>query len=78
MYLPTPEFSKSIDEEVLERYMHVGRVRIADDTLITKHRYKGLTLIPKGKDRLDVIRYGTECHHGMDCSFRLDSIIRSH
>ena len=72
MYRPTPEISKSIDEEVLERKMHVEGVRIADEILITEHGYEGLTLIPKGKDKLDVIRHSTECHHGMDCSFRFD------
>ena len=75
MYLPDPKISKFIDEEVLERYMHVGGVKIGDDILISEHGYENLTLIPKGKEMLDVIRHGAECHHGMDCQFRLDSII---
>ena len=74
MYLPNPEISKFIDEEVLERYMHVGGIRIEDDILITERGYENLTLIPKGKEMLDVIRHGAECHHGMDCQFRLDSV----
>ena len=53
MYLPNPEISKFIDEEVLERYMHVGGVRIEDDLLITEHGYENLMLIPKGKEMLD-------------------------
>ena len=69
MYLPNPEI------EVLEQSMHVRGVKIEDDILITEHGYENLTLIPKGKEMLDVIRHGTECHHGMDCQFRLDSII---
>ena len=50
MYLPNLEISKFIDEEELERYIHVGGVRIEDDMLITEHGYENLTLIPKGKE----------------------------
>lgn len=77
VYLPNPEVSKFIDEEVLERYMHVGGVRIEDDILITKHGYENLTLTPKGKEMLDIIRDGAECHHGNGCPFSMDAVRRS-
>ncbi len=53
--------------------MHVGGVRIEDDILITRHGYENLTLTPKGKEMLDIIRDGAECHHGFECRFRLDA-----
>lgn len=74
MYLPDPETSKFIDEEVLEWYMHVGGLRIEDDILMIERDYNKTTLIPKGKEMLDVIRQGAECHYGMDCQFRLDPV----
>ena len=73
MYLPNPEIASFIDEEVLKRYLHVGGVRIEDDILITKDGYENLTLTPKGKEMLDIIRDGAECHHGIECRFRLDA-----
>ena len=70
-YLPNPEISKLINEEVLERYMHVGGVRIEDNILITKHGHENLTMTSKGKEMLDIIRDGAECHHGIECRFPL-------
>ena len=69
MYLPDPKFVELIDKEVLDRYMHVGGVRIEDDILITASGYENLTTAPKGKDMLEIIRKGAECNHGIDCSF---------
>ncbi|KAK3168300.1 hypothetical protein OEA41_004747 [Lepraria neglecta] len=74
LYLKDPHFAKYIDEKVLERYMHVGGVRIEDDILITKDGYENLTLAPKGKEMLDVIRDGAKCTHGEGCSFRANGV----
>ena len=74
LYLKDPDFAKHIDEKVLERYMHVGGVRIEDDILITKDGYENLTLAPKGKEMLDVIRDGAQCTHGEGCSFRANGV----
>ena len=49
VYPANPEISQFIVVEVLQRYMHVGGVRIEDDILITKHKYENLTLTPKGE-----------------------------
>lgn len=73
VYLPNPQIAKFIDEEVLERYTHVGGVRIEDDILITKHGHENLTMTPKGKEMLDIVRDGAGCHHGIECRFRLDA-----
>lgn len=67
LYLPNPTFAKFIDEEVLARYMHVGGVRIEDDILITKDGYENLTMTPKGKEALKIIREGANCEHGTSC-----------
>lgn len=67
MYLPIPEFVELIDESVLDRYMHVGGVRIEDDILITANGYENLTSAPKGKEMLRIIRDGAKCQHGVDC-----------
>ena len=50
--------------------MHVGGVRIEDDILITKDGYENLTLAPKGKEMLDIIKEGAKCEHGDHCSMR--------
>ncbi|KAL2038574.1 hypothetical protein N7G274_008622 [Stereocaulon virgatum] len=73
-YLEDSHFAKYIDEEVLDRYMHVGGVRIEDDILITKDGYENLTLAPKGKEMLDIIRDGARCKHGEECKNRGTSI----
>ncbi|KAF2480443.1 peptidase M24 [Neohortaea acidophila] len=57
-YLDHPEHRKYIDRKVLERYMHVGGVRIEDDILITKDGYENLTTAPKGEEMLRIIRKG--------------------
>lgn len=65
LYLSDPHYSKFINEEVLEQYMHVGGVRIEDDILITKDGYENLTTAPKGKEMLKIIRDGVKCDHGI-------------
>lgn len=50
--------------------MHVGGVRIEDDILITAKGYENLTLAPKGREMLDIIRGGAKCKHGDDCCLR--------
>lgn len=54
------EFNKFVDKHVLEKYMHVGGVRIEDDILITKDGYENLTTAPKGQRMLEVIRDGAK------------------
>ena len=51
---------KYINEDVLNRYMQVGGVRIEDDILITKNGYENLTTAPKGKRMLKLIRESAE------------------
>ncbi|MCJ1467690.1 hypothetical protein MMC07_006315 [Pseudocyphellaria aurata] len=70
IYLPDPAFAQMVDIEILERYMHVGGVRIEDDVLITTEGYENLTLAPKGREMLDIIRDGGKCKHGDDCFLR--------
>lgn len=70
IYLPDPAFAQMVDIEILDRYMHVGGVRIEDDILITTKGYENLTLAPKGREMLDIIRDGGKCKHGDDCCLR--------
>ena len=67
LYLPDPQIAKYIDQEVLRKYMHVGGVRIEDDILITDDGYENLTMTPKGKEMLDIIRDGAKCKHSKQC-----------
>ena len=60
LYLPNPEWVRFVDTEVLERYMHVGGVRIEDDILITRDGYENLTQAPKGREMLRLVREGAE------------------
>lgn len=53
--------------------MHVGGVRIEDDILITKDGYENLTMTPKGKEMLEIIRDGAKCKHSEKCRLGLDS-----
>ena len=73
LYLPNPQISKYIDQEKLQRYMHVGGVRIEDDILITKDGYENLTMTPKGKEMLEIIRDGAKCKHSEECRMGLYS-----
>lgn len=70
MYLPDPAFAEMVDRGILDRYMHVGGVRIEDDILITAKGHENLTLAPKGREMLDIIRAGAKCKHGDDCCLR--------
>ena len=70
VYLPDPEWVKFVDREVLERYMHVGGVRIEDDILITWDGYENLTMAPKGGEMLRLVKEGAACEHGAACGFR--------
>ena len=73
LYLPNPQISRYIDQEKLQKYMHVGGVRIEDDILITKDGYENLTMTPKGKEMLEIIRDGAKCKHSVECRLGLDS-----
>lgn len=46
-YIKSPETSKYIDTDVLERYWSVGGVRIEDNVHVTKDGYENLTTAPK-------------------------------
>lgn len=59
-FLNEEKHTQFIDTEVLERYMHVGGVRIEDDILITKDGFENLTTTPKGKAALEIIRCAAE------------------
>lgn len=72
LYLSNPQISKYIDREALQKYMHVGGVRIEDDILITKNGYENLTMTPKGKEMLEIIRDGAKCKHSDECRSGLD------
>ena len=77
LYLPNPAFSAIINKSILDRYMHVGGVRIEDDILITTDGFENLTTAPKGEKMLEVIREGAKCQHGLDCEFRASSSLRA-
>ena len=70
IHLSDPEFNSMVDREVLDKYMHVGGVRIEDDILITAQGYENLTLAPKGQEMLEIIRDGAKCKHGHGCHLR--------
>jgi Xaa-Pro dipeptidase len=55
-FLTMPEHKELIDEKVLQRYMHVGGVRIEDCILVTADGYENLTTAPKGEEMLEIIR----------------------
>lgn len=46
-FLKSPELSKYIDAEVLDRYWKIGGVRVEDNIHITKDGYENLTTAPK-------------------------------
>lgn len=56
IFLPSPVHSKYINQDVLQRYMPVGGVRIEDDILITPEGYTNLTTAAKGEAALQIIR----------------------
>ena len=59
-FLHNEKHKKFINPVELERYMHVGGVRIEDDVLITKDWHEILTTAPKGDAMLQVIREGAK------------------
>lgn len=52
-YLKSPELSKYIDADVLERYWSVGGVRIEDNIHITRDGYENLTTAPKTVEEVE-------------------------
>lgn len=49
-----------IDEEVLEKFIPVGGVRIEDDILITEKGHENLTTAVKGEEMLKIIKNGAK------------------
>ncbi|BCS02446.1 aminopeptidase P family protein [Aspergillus luchuensis] len=54
-YLTSPETSKYIDTNVLEKYWNVGGVRIEDNVHITQQGYENLTTAPKAIEEVEVL-----------------------
>lgn len=54
-FLKSPELSKYIDANVLERYWDVGGVRIEDNILITRDGYENLTTTPKTVEEVETL-----------------------
>ncbi|KAL1999150.1 hypothetical protein VTN02DRAFT_4965 [Thermoascus thermophilus] len=52
-YLKSPELSKYIDANVLERYWSVGGVRIEDNIYVTRDGYENLTTAPKTVEEVE-------------------------
>lgn len=50
-----PERASVINKSVLDRYYHVGGVRIEDGILVTADGYENLTTAPKGEEALRII-----------------------
>jgi Xaa-Pro dipeptidase len=56
----TQPYSRFIDFDVADKYVHIGGVRIEDDILVTATGYENLTTAPKGEEMLAIIR-GESC-----------------
>ncbi|KAK2750690.1 hypothetical protein FQN57_002763 [Myotisia sp. PD_48] len=54
-YLKSPELSKYIDAEVLDKYWEVGGVRIEDNVVVTATGYDNLTSVPKNAEEIERI-----------------------
>ncbi|OXV07276.1 hypothetical protein Egran_04961 [Elaphomyces granulatus] len=52
-YLQSPELSKYIDTDVLEKYWEVGGVRIEDNIHVTSDGYENLTSAPKTVEEIE-------------------------
>jgi len=52
-YLQSPELSKYIDTNVLEKYWEVGGVRIEDNIHVTRDGYENLTSAPKTVEEME-------------------------
>ncbi|KAF2104331.1 putative Xaa-Pro aminopeptidase, partial [Rhizodiscina lignyota] len=55
-FLQSPEHSKYINKEEVEKYYSVGGVRIEDNILVTAGGYENLTTAPKGEEMMRMIR----------------------
>lgn len=53
--LATPEGTKYVDADVLERYWTVGGVRIEDDVLVGDEGCENLTDVPSGADEIEEV-----------------------
>ncbi|KAH8695910.1 putative Xaa-Pro aminopeptidase pepP [Talaromyces proteolyticus] len=53
-YLQSPESSKYIDNDVLEKYWEVGGIRIEDNIHVTKDGHDNLTSAPKYADEIEL------------------------
>ncbi|GKZ39032.1 hypothetical protein AbraIFM66950_011690 [Aspergillus brasiliensis] len=54
-YLTSPETSKYIDTDVLEKYWNVGGVRIEDNVHVTQQGYENLTTAPKTIEEVEAL-----------------------
>ncbi|KAF1809504.1 hypothetical protein P152DRAFT_476406 [Eremomyces bilateralis CBS 781.70] len=60
-----------LNTKVLDRYLHVGGVRIEDDILITDKGNENLTTAPKGEFALKIIRGDVDEHAKAPCEERM-------
>lgn len=62
-YYSNPSHAKFIDLKVLQRFIHLGGVRIEDDILITKDGNENLTTAPKGETMMMLLQQAAKISH---------------